>query len=74
MSTNEEIPSDVPFSLICEECDAGMDIVSHDHALAEGWTEIIYDANGLSANFVGLCPDCRRAQEERDSERGLPQT
>ena len=52
----------------------GMDIVSHNQALAESWSEIRYDADGLSANFVGLCPDCRRAQEERDSEKGLPQT
>ena len=73
MALNEQIPDDVAFSLTCEECDAGMDIVSYDHALSEGWTGISYDPDGLAWNFVGLCPDCRRAQDERDREREIPQ-
>jgi hypothetical protein len=35
-------PSDVPFSIVCRECDDGMHIESHDQAVAEGWTDIQY--------------------------------
>jgi hypothetical protein len=50
---------DVPFSLVCRECDAGMNIESHAQAVATGWTEIDYAPDLPMANYVGLCPDCR---------------
>jgi hypothetical protein len=50
--------TDAPFSLVCRDCDAGMNITSHDHAVAEGWTEIDYAPELPMANFVGLCPEC----------------
>ena len=71
MSPKDTIPDAADFSLICSECDAGMDIVSYDHALSDGWTGISYDPDGLAWNCVGLCPACRRAQDERDREQGL---
>jgi hypothetical protein len=50
---------DVPFTLTCSECDAGMEIESHEHAVAEGWTDIDYRPDLPMANYVGLCPVCR---------------
>lgn len=50
---------DVPFSLVCRECDAGMGIESNGQAVADGWTEIDYAPDLPMANYVGLCPDCR---------------
>jgi hypothetical protein len=54
---------DVPFSLVCRECDAGMDIKDHAQAAANGWTEIDYAPDLPMANYVGLCPDCREQFE-----------
>lgn len=71
MSRPEPIENDLGFSLICRDCDAGMEIVSYDQALSEGWTAIVADP-GLAWNYVGLCPDCRRAEEERDRQNGTP--
>jgi hypothetical protein len=65
----EEIPADVVFSLVCEVCDAGSNITCHEQAIAEGWTDIIYAPDLPMANFVGLCPDCKREEEARDSAR-----
>jgi hypothetical protein len=59
MNTSKKITIDVPFTLVCQECDAGMDIQSHEHALAEGWTDIDYAPDVPMANYVGLCPDCQ---------------
>ena len=53
----------VPFSLVCSECDAGTNIVSHDQAIAEGWTEIDYAPDLPMANFIGLCPECGREED-----------
>lgn len=72
MTLDECIPDGTVFSLTCEQCDAGMDIACYDQALAEGWTNIGYDPGGLAWNYVGLCPDCRRAEETLDRERGVP--
>lgn len=54
---------DVPFTLVCSECDAGMDIGSHEQATAEGWADIDYAPDLPMANFIGLCPDCREEFE-----------
>jgi hypothetical protein len=50
---------DIPFTLTCSDCDAGMNIDSEEQALAEGWTCINYARNLPMANYVGLCPDCQ---------------
>lgn len=50
---------DVPFSLVCSECDAGSHIESHEQAVAEGWSNIDYAPSLPMANYIGLCPDCR---------------
>jgi hypothetical protein len=55
--------ADVPFTLVCRDCDAGMCIESQDQAVAEGWAEIDYAPDLPMANFVGLCPDCQEAFE-----------
>ena len=63
MNSSRHLPNDVPFSLVCCECDAGMEIASYDHAMAEGWTDIDYAPDLPMASFVGLCPDCRERFE-----------
>ena len=65
----KDIPPDVPFSLTCESCDAGMEIGSYDEAIAAGWTDICYDPDQLMANFLGQCPECRQRQEEEERQR-----
>jgi hypothetical protein len=59
MNSLRRLPDDVPFSLVCSECDAGMEIETYDQALAEGWTDIDYAPDLPMANFIGLCPNCR---------------
>jgi hypothetical protein len=55
--------TEAPFSLVCRECDAGMDMRSSDQSLAAGWCEIDYTPELPMANFAGLCPDCRESFE-----------
>lgn len=50
---------DVAFSLVCELCDAGMEVDSLEAAILLGWIRIGYD-DGLGWNFIGMCPDCQR--------------
>lgn len=50
------------FTLVCCECDAGMDILTEEQAIAEGWTGIEPAPHLPQANYCGLCPDCRREQ------------
>lgn len=57
------VPDDVPFSLTCSECDAGMEVESYPEAVALGWTDIDYDPDYFFANFIGLCPECTRLEE-----------
>ena len=63
MHSGHKYPTNVPFSLVCCECDAGTHIKSNDQAVAEGWTEIDYAPDLPMANFVGLCPECREQYE-----------
>ncbi|MEX2170726.1 MAG: hypothetical protein WD851_15525 [Pirellulales bacterium] len=60
---NKIITSSVAFSLVCERCDAGMEVETYEQALDEAWTNISYEPELSMANFLGLCPDCRRAEE-----------
>ncbi len=59
MHRQHKTAADVPFTLVCSECDAGMEIDSHEQAVAEGWTDIDYRPDLPMANYVGLCPTCR---------------
>ena len=63
MRSQQSHDSAVPFSLVCSDCDAGMNVGSNDQAMAEGWTGIDYAPGLPMANFVGLCPDCREKYE-----------
>ncbi len=60
------IPRDVPFTLSCAECDTDSPD-SYEDAVQEGWTQIEFDPQGCSENFLGLCPDCRRREEEQQA-------
>jgi len=57
--------SAVHFSLRCCGCDAGDDVGSRLDAETKGWTDIVFD-DGLSWNFLGMCPDCLREEAERN--------
>jgi len=48
------------FSLVCESCDAGDHIETEEQAIAEGWTCIRPAPDLVQANYLGLCPDCRK--------------
>ena len=61
--------NDVPFSLVCLNCDAGSHLESEEEALAEGWTDIEFAPDLPMANWLGLCPICRREEEERMDAR-----
>jgi hypothetical protein len=65
----DDIPPDVVFSLVCESCDVGTNIDSYEQAIAQGWTLITCDLELPMANFVGLCPDCKREESRRDKAR-----
>jgi len=56
-----EIRSEIPFSLVCICCDAGMGIESFEQALAAGWTAIEFAPDLPMANYLGVCADCRPA-------------
>lgn len=70
MSLPEGAFPSVPFSLACEGCDGGMEIGTYEEAVAGGWTEIVFAPNLLTANYLGLCPECRRREEEEQLQRG----
>jgi uncharacterized protein YlaI len=55
--------NDAVFTLVCRECDAGMDIESEQEAYAAGWTDIEYSPDLPMANFAGLCPECQEKFE-----------
>jgi len=55
--TDPEIPSGVPFTLVCEYCDAGEEIGSREEAIAAGWSNLEYAPDLPMANFIGLCPE-----------------
>lgn len=63
MCSQPQHAEEVCFSLVCLHCDAGMNIDSHQQAVAEGWTAIDYAPDLPMANYVGLCPDCRESFE-----------
>ena len=51
-----------PFSLACVNCDMGEGIPSQLEAEQSGWRDIALDLNGLSWNYLGVCPDtCHHA-------------
>ena len=64
---SDAIPRDVPFSLSCTECD-GDSPESYEEAVRDGWTQITYYPEGFSENFLGLCPDCRREEEQKQDQ------
>jgi hypothetical protein len=57
MTEPTDIPRDVPFTLVCAECDVDGP-ASYEQALAEGWERIAYAPDLPSCNFVGLCATC----------------
>jgi hypothetical protein len=58
----------IPFSLVCTDCDAGVEIRSYEQGLAEGWTKIEYAPDLPMANFIGVCPECREDFEQTSAD------
>ena len=57
MSVPIFLSDDVPFTLSCYHCDAG-DPESYQEAIEAGWLYIQYTPDGLTENYLGLCPEC----------------
>ena len=51
---------DVPFSLVCERCDAGEHIETEEQAIEEGWVDIWPALDLPQANYCGTCPECQK--------------
>lgn len=58
--TSEDRKPEPPFRLVCYECDLGEATTSEEEAMEEGWTEIEFARHLPQANFIGMCPDCRK--------------
>ena len=62
---DDAIQPDVPFSVSCTDCDIDSPF-SYDEALRDGWTGIEFFPQGIAENYLGLCPECRKREEEDD--------
>jgi len=60
----QELADDIPFSLVCIHCDAGMDMATLDQAIADGWLLVEFAPDSPMANCLGLCPNCRDERHE----------
>ena len=70
MANMSELPSNpdgLPESVTCYECDAACDSLAE--AQAEGWKDLEEDRDGRSWNFLGMCPECSRSEEEKERIR-----
>lgn len=56
-------PKQTVFSLTCAFCDAGDGITSEVDAVEAGWSEIQQAPELPMANFVGVCPTCRKVED-----------
>lgn len=52
------------FSLTCSDCDYGDGITTEAEAIEEGWSQITPAPDLPMANFVGVCPCCRKMFDE----------
>lgn len=55
------IPRDVPFVLSCSQC-ANDGPSTYEEAKTQGWRNVQYVPNGVSENFLGVCPACQAAE------------
>lgn len=54
-----------PFvSITCAYCDAGQDIESLEQAIDEGWTRIDPEVDIPTATHIGVCHQCRCADDD----------
>lgn len=68
LSDPDGIPGSVSFSLTCDSCrNDGPD--SFADAMSARWIEIRYTPTMASANFVGLCPSCSKAERMGRKQR-----
>lgn len=66
MSVPIFLSDDVPFTLSCYHCDAGSP-ESCQEAVDAGWLYIQYTPDGLTENYLGLCPECANGEFAPDS-------
>ena len=65
LDTENGIPTGIPFSLSCRECDAfGPD--SYEEAIAECWREIEFAPNSVAENFFGDCPEHANPEQSQE--------
>ena len=57
MSEHLMLSNDIPFTLSCIDCDVDSPR-SYDEAVHSGWTTIQFTPDGLSENYLGICPEC----------------
>lgn len=50
--------------LACRICDAGDALLSLGDAIESGWTGIDFAPDYPHASHIGLCPECRKGQDE----------
>jgi hypothetical protein len=55
------------FSLTCADCDDGSHIHSEAEAIKEGWTRIRPQPDLAKANYLGVCPFCRKKVDQEES-------
>lgn len=59
---------ELPFSLVCDGCDAGMELLSQEEAEAAGWWVYGPAPELPMANYLGRCPDCQRGIQEMSQQ------
>lgn len=57
LADDSEIPTEVPFSLTCIECQE-IGPMSFADARAQGWQAIQYVPNSYLSVILGICPSC----------------
>ena len=64
ITTPGAAPEPEIFSLTCSDCDYGDGITTEAEAIEEGWSQITPAPDLPMANFVGVCPCCRKLADE----------
>lgn len=72
MDTPLDYPRDVPFTLVCAECDTDGP-ATYEQAVAVGWKRIAYAPDLASCNFVGLCSFCAAEWEKPQAAGAGPE-
>ena len=64
ITTPGALPEPKVFVLTCADCDNGGQIHSEAQAIEEGWTRIQPQPDLPQANYLGICPYCRKISDD----------